>query len=154
MGGQWWMFLEGNQASRPLEKCWMYWGVLSEECLVGRWSQDTLHDLKAGVWLLWNEAFLRPGGASGEELTCQCRRHERRRFDPWVGKIPWRRAWWPTPVFLPGKIAWTEEPGRLQSMGSQGVGHDWVTFTHFNSSGHSQCYAILTMIHLPNFSPS
>ena len=24
-------------------------------------------------------------------------------FDPWVGKIPWRRAWQPTPVFLPGK---------------------------------------------------
>ena len=27
---------------------------------------------------------------------------KRRRFDPWVGKIPWRRAWQPTPVFLPG----------------------------------------------------
>ena len=24
-------------------------------------------------------------------------------FDPWVGKISWRRAWQPTPVFLPGK---------------------------------------------------
>ena len=29
-----------------------------------------------------------------------CKRH---RFDPWVGKIPWRRAWQPTPVFLPGE---------------------------------------------------
>ena len=28
---------------------------------------------------------------------------DRCRFDPWVGKIPWRRAWQPTPVFLPGK---------------------------------------------------
>ena len=36
---------------------------------------------------------------SGKESTCQCRRH---RFDPWVGKIPWRRKWQPTPVFLPG----------------------------------------------------
>ena len=27
----------------------------------------------------------------------------RQRFDPWVGKIPWRRAWLPTPVFLPGE---------------------------------------------------
>ena len=27
----------------------------------------------------------------------------RRRFDPWVRKIPWRRAWQPTPVFLPGE---------------------------------------------------
>ena len=27
----------------------------------------------------------------------------RRRFDPWIGKIPWRRAWQATPVFLPGE---------------------------------------------------
>ena len=32
----------------------------------------------------------------------QCRRHETR-FHPWVEKIPWRRAWQPTPVFLPGE---------------------------------------------------
>ena len=38
---------------------------------------------------------------------------------PQVGKIPWRRAWQPTPAFLPGKILWTEEPGGLQSVGSQ-----------------------------------
>ena len=35
----------------------------------------------------------------------------RRGFSPWVGKIRWRRAWQPTPVFLPGKSPWTEEPG-------------------------------------------
>ena len=28
----------------------------------------------------------------------------RRQFDPWVMKIPWRREWQPTPVFLPGKF--------------------------------------------------
>ena len=44
-----------------------------------------------------------PGGANGKEPTCQCRRYKRLRFDPWVGKIPWRRAWQPTPVFLPGE---------------------------------------------------
>ena len=44
-----------------------------------------------------------PGGASGKEPTCQCRRHKRRRFHLWVGKIPWRRRWQPTPVFLPGE---------------------------------------------------
>ena len=33
-----------------------------------------------------------PGGASGKEPACQCRRHKRCRFDPWVGKIPWRRG--------------------------------------------------------------
>ena len=41
-----------------------------------------------------------------------------------VGKIPWRRAQLPTPVFLPGESPWTEDPGELQSMGSQRVGHD------------------------------
>jgi len=42
------------------------------------------------------------------------RRHE---FIPWVGKIPWGRAWQPTPVFLPGESPWAEEPGELQSIG-------------------------------------
>ena len=41
-----------------------------------------------------------PGGAGGKEPTCQCKRCG---FDPWVEKIPWRRAWQPTPVFLPGE---------------------------------------------------
>ena len=44
-----------------------------------------------------------PGGASGKETACQCRRCKRGGFDPWVGRIPWRRAWQPTPVFLPGE---------------------------------------------------
>ena len=34
-----------------------------------------------------------PGGASGKEPAYQCRRGETDRFDPWVGKLPWRRAW-------------------------------------------------------------
>ena len=45
-------------------------------------------------------------------------------YDPWVGKIPWRRAWQPTPVFLPGESPWSEEPGGLQSIDSQRVGQD------------------------------
>ena len=44
-----------------------------------------------------------PGGTRGKEPACQCRRCKRHGFDPWVGKIPWRRAWQPTPVFLPGE---------------------------------------------------
>ena len=44
-----------------------------------------------------------PGGANGKEPTSQCRRHERHGFDSWVGKIPWRRAWQPTPVFFAGE---------------------------------------------------
>ena len=33
---------------------------------------------------------------------------------PPIRKTPWRRAWQPTPVFLPGESPWTEEPGGLQ----------------------------------------
>ena len=44
-----------------------------------------------------------PDGTSGKEPACQCRRRKRFGFHPWVGKIPWRRARQPTPVFLPGE---------------------------------------------------
>ena len=44
-----------------------------------------------------------PGGSDCKEPACQCRRHRRLRLDPWVGKIPWRREWQPTPVSLPGE---------------------------------------------------
>ena len=65
-----------------------------------------------------------PGGTSGRAPACQCRKLRGHGFDPWVGKIPCRRAWQPTPVFLPGESPWREEPSGLQSMGSQRVGHD------------------------------
>ena len=52
-------------------------------------------------YLLANSGF--PGDTSGKESTCQCRRHKRYRFNPWVRKIPWRRAGQPIPVFLPGE---------------------------------------------------
>ena len=53
-----------------------------------------------------------PGGASGKEPACQCRRGKKSEFDLWVGKIPWRRAWQPTPVLLPG-----EAPGQRSLVG-------------------------------------
>ena len=58
----------------------------------------------------------------------QCGRPE---FDSWIRKIPWRKKWQPTPVFLLGEFHGQEEPGGLQSTGSQKVGHDRAinTFT-------------------------
>ena len=44
------------------------------------------------------------GSASGKESAYQCKRHKRRSFAPWVGKIPWRRKWQLTLVFLPGEF--------------------------------------------------
>ena len=60
-----------------------------------------IYKIKFAFFLLIYHSF--PGGASGKEPTCQCRRQKRCRFNSWVGKIPWRRKWQPTPVFLPEK---------------------------------------------------
>ena len=65
------------------------------------------------------------GGSGSKESACKVGRP---RFDPWVGKIPWRREWQSTPVFW--RISWTEEPGWLQFMGLQRVGYNWTTNTH------------------------
>ena len=54
----------------------------------------------------------------GKESTCQCRRRKRLKFDPWLGKIPWRKAWQPIPVFLPG-----ESHGQRSLVGYSPQGH-------------------------------
>ena len=75
-----------------------------------------------------------PRWLSGKEFACQRRRCRRHRFDPWVGKIPWRRKWQPAPVFLLGKfheqrslLGYDPEAGRGGEVGSQKVEHDWGT---------------------------
>ena len=55
---------------------------------------------------------------SCKESTCQCRRCKRHGFDPWVGKIPWRRKRLPTLVFLSGK-----SHGQRSLMGYSPQGH-------------------------------
>ena len=72
-----------------------------------------------------SNGLVRNGGYYGDELGFPGGSDSRRPgFDPCVGKIPWRRAWQPIPVFLPRESSWTEVPGELQSMGSQRVGHN------------------------------
>ena len=50
--------------------------------------------------------FFNKSPASGKESACQCRRHKRHRFNPWVRRIPWRRAWQPS--ILAWRTPWTE----------------------------------------------
>ena len=60
----------------------------------------TAANMKQSLWLYmtsWSVVGF-PGGASGKEPTCQCRKHKRCRFNPWVGNILWQRAWQPTLV--------------------------------------------------------
>ena len=64
---------------------------------------------------------------SGKEPTCQCRRYGRHVFNPWVGKISWRRAWQPTPVFLPGKFHGQRGLAGYSPWGLQRVRTIWVS---------------------------
>ena len=62
-----------------------------------------------------------PGWLSGKEPACQCRTHKRPGFDPWVGKIPWRRAWQAIPGSLHG-----ESPGQRSLEGFSRVENSWT----------------------------
>ena len=90
---------------------------------LNKWYHLTAREAKQSEWVdgVFGECSF-PGGASGKESACQCRRCKRRGSNPWVMKIPWRKAWQPTPYFCPeysSSVPWTEEPGRLQLMGLQ-----------------------------------
>ena len=99
---------------------WIYYSIASVLCFdfwpQGTWdlrslTGDWTHPACIGRWILnlWTtreaprlvfnpQAWGFPGGT-----VVKCRRHKRLGFDPWVGKIPRRRKWQPTPVSLPGK---------------------------------------------------
>ena len=68
-----------------------------------------------------------PRWQSDKESACQCKWLKRPGFDPWVGKIPWRRKWQPTPVFLPGqaKFHGQRSLAGYSPWGSR-VSHNWV----------------------------
>ena len=84
------------------------------------WIKISKLDLRFPSWLNWLRIHL------------QCRRPG---FNPWVGKIPWRRAWQPTPALLLGESPWTEEPSGLQSMGSQRIRHNWANKLDLTQTG-------------------
>ena len=93
-----------NLRSLTIPRCWMWrgshthsWWKLKNHVMLS-WKVECLHTQQIQsvyIQFLW--------GHSSEESACQCRRHRKHRFDPWVEEIPWRRKWQPTPVFLPGK---------------------------------------------------
>ena len=101
------------------------------------------------VLAFWIQLLGFPGGTSGKESIYQC---QRLGFHPWLRKIPWRKAWQPTPVFLPGEFPWTEEPGGPEFMGLQS--DHWLDYHPWNIqlsplseniqllfvSGHHQSY--------------
>ena len=67
------------------------------------------------------------GWCNGEESACQSRRFRRQGFDLGVGKIPWKRKWHPTPVFLLGKSSGMRSLVAYSPGGCKRVRHDSVT---------------------------
>ena len=65
-----------------------------------------------------------PWWLRGQSICLQCRRP---RFNPWVGRIPWRRKWQPTPVFLPGKSHGQRSLAGYSPWGCQRAGHALLT---------------------------
>ena len=101
----------------------------------GHWSEPEESLLHPAVSAMWQIPCTRKRGlpplfswpeknswvvAQQSRACLQCRRPG---FSPWVGKIPWRKAWQPSLVFLPRESSWPEEPGGLQSMGLQRARH-------------------------------
>ena len=70
-----------------------------------------------------------PGGTSGKEPTCQWKRHKGCWFDPWVGKIPWRRKWQMISVFLPGEFHGQRSLTGYSLWGHKTAGHHLATNT-------------------------
>ena len=84
-----------------------------------------------------------PGSASGKEHACQCRRHKKHGFDPWVRKIPWRRAWQPTAVFLPGESHGQRSLVRYSPQGCKELN---TTEVIYHACMHCKCPCSLSKI--------
>ena len=101
---------------------------------VTRWSQEGGGE--AAITILWLRCFAKAltfetrHKWQGTSLVAQTVKNLPAIQETWVPSLGWEdpleegMAWQPTPVFLPGGSPWTEEPARLQSIGSQSVGHD------------------------------
>ena len=97
--------------------------------------QDSETGHKVSLCPLYCHNF--PCGTGDKEPACQCRRHKKLGLSPWVGKIPCRRAWQPTPVFLPGE---SHEQRRLVGYSSQG--HEESDTTELTQHTHTHTQSL------------
>ena len=104
--------------------CAVIHGVAKSQIQLNDWTELNWNFYKS--WGLHWASLVAPW----KRISLQCKRCRKHWFDPWIRKIPWRREWQPTPVFLPRKSPWTEEPGGLQSMGLQRAEQDWSSWTY------------------------
>ena len=97
------LYFLASVPSRVISKSSMLRGYLIHQCMKKKKQQKTQEVRTCNYCYrsLDREGF--PGGTVVKEPTCHFRRRKRHGFDPWVGKIRWRRKWQPTPGFLPEK---------------------------------------------------
>ena len=123
-----------------------------------KWDHLAGHFLMGSVQILIGL----PRWVSGKESTCQCRKHRRCGFNPWVWKIPWRRTWQLTPVFLPGKSrgqgAWRATVHRVSK--SQTRLSDWahthtdlqILLSSLDEGGHYRtCLVLQSLLRTKSF---
>ena len=99
-----------------------------------------------GDWHWFNVQYLKgfPGGTSGKESACQCRRHKSHRFNYW--KTPLEKEMATHSSILAWKIPWAEEPGGMQFMELQRVGYAWAcTHTHKHTHTHTHLKDMLKL---------
>ena len=99
--------------------------VAMPSSMTSSWSRDRtqVSHIAGGFFTIW-ATFLTffPGGSAGICLRCR-----RSGFNPWVRKIPWRRRWQLTLVFLPKKSLGHRNLVCYSPMGCKRAGHDLVT---------------------------
>ena len=101
-------------------------------------------------FLYWCHSSQAPQVHSGKEFTCQYRGFRRHGLDPWVRKIPWRREWLPTPVFLPGEFYRQRSLAGYRSCSCNRVRHDWAhTQTHTHTHTHNYSHFIDRKVEAP-----
>ena len=93
-----------------------------------KWENKQIYSLRAFLMAQWVK---NPPARKG---------HRRRSFSSWVGKIPWRRKWQPTPVFLPG-----QPHGQRSLVGYSPWGHKELDTTEQLTHTHTQQYWVQTI---------
>ena len=84
-----------------------------------------------------------PTGSAGKEPSCQHRWCKKRKFNPWVGKIPWRKKWQPTPIFLPWRFHEERSLADYSPWGCKKSNLTDCSQTYVNSTGNSAQYSAM-----------
>ena len=121
-----WTRPEGPRGLWKFPQMWNeQWGLLTTHCTLFIFL---LQVQEAHFW----RSYSVPGDASGKESACQCRRHRDLEVQSLGWEDPLEKEMATHSSILAWRIPWTEEPGGLQSKGSQRVRHDWAS-EHINT---------------------